>query len=214
MISSYSGETGAGYSDNPLYGPFVREDAPYLESSIEAFFLKMEEVVHSVIFIYLGKERFSKDFLNTRQVQFFLGQFDHSINPFQSVVTYGIRFRHTFYDQAFDFSELGLPYRIKVQSNKTEWIPYVVYKFSDEIKATLELIGGKEDYRKISDDNQFKAIALALKGSSNFGSWKLVTKFYEKNYQDRLKRKSDGSSFPFDSVETKRIQLSTGMDQF
>ena len=55
-------ETGAGYSDNPLYGPFVREDAPYLESSIEAFFLKMEEVVHSVIFIYLGKERFSKDF--------------------------------------------------------------------------------------------------------------------------------------------------------
>ena len=77
-ISSYSGETGAGYSDNPLYGPFVREDAPYLESSIEAFFLKMEEVVHSVIFIYLGKERFSKDFLNTRQVQFF---WDNSIIP-------------------------------------------------------------------------------------------------------------------------------------
>ena len=211
-ISSYSGETGAGYSDNPLYGPFIREDAPYMESSIEAFFLK-DGGSGAFSYLYLfGEGKVFEGLPEYKTSSILLGQFDHSINPFQSVVTYGIRFRHTFYDQAFDFSELGLPYRIKVQSNKTECIPYVVYKFSDEIKATLELIGGKEDYRKISDDNQFKAIALALKGSSNFGSWKLATKFYEKNYQDRLKRKSDGSLFSFDSVETKRIQLSIGMD--
>ena len=37
-IPSYSGEFGVGYSDNPLYGPFVREDAVHLETSLEAFF--------------------------------------------------------------------------------------------------------------------------------------------------------------------------------
>ena len=38
-IPSYSGEMGGGYSDNPLYGPYLREEAAFLESSIEAFYL-------------------------------------------------------------------------------------------------------------------------------------------------------------------------------
>ena len=38
-VPSYSGEIGIGYSDNPLYGPFVRQDTSFLETSLEAFFI-------------------------------------------------------------------------------------------------------------------------------------------------------------------------------
>jgi hypothetical protein len=36
---SYTFETGVGFSDNPLYGPFVQEDATFWENSLEGFYL-------------------------------------------------------------------------------------------------------------------------------------------------------------------------------
>ena len=38
-IPSYSGEMGGSCLDNPLYGPYLGEEATFLESSIEAFYL-------------------------------------------------------------------------------------------------------------------------------------------------------------------------------
>ena len=37
-IPSYTLESGVGFSNNPLYGPFVQQEATYLETSLEVFF--------------------------------------------------------------------------------------------------------------------------------------------------------------------------------
>ena len=81
---------------------------------------------------------------------------------------FGFRLRHTYYDQGFDFSELGLPFSMSVQSNKSEFIPYCSTNLSNELSATIEVITGTEDFKTITDDNKDSGFSIQIKGTPDF----------------------------------------------
>lgn len=207
-ISSYSGETGAGYSDNPLYGPFIHQEAAYVESSLEAFFLREGDSEYFT-YLYLFGEGKAFDALPEHKTStIILGQFEHAYTPDGSAQSYGFRLRQVYYDQGFDFSELGLPNSMNVRSNKSEFIPYLSKKFSEQLKITIQLAKGLEDFKVITDDNSDTGISLSLDGSTDYLDWKLESEFTEKKYKERPKRNGDGSLLSTESLLTKRMGLS------
>ena len=168
-IPSYSGEMGGGYSDNPLYGPYLREEAAFLESSIEAFYLGQGKPENFTYFYFYGEGKAFEDLPENKTSSILLGQFDHAHTPTDSPRTLGIRIRHTYYNQGFDFSELGLPYSMEVKSNKSEVTPYLSHQWSQNSKGTLEFSLGKEDFASIQDDNREWKVSLTYDG--DFGPW-------------------------------------------
>lgn len=201
-LPSYSGDLGVGYSDNPLYGPFLREDSYYIESSLEAFFLRQGQPEYFTYFYLYGEGKAFRDLPEIKSTSFLIGQFDHAYSPEGSSTTYGIRLRHVYYNQGFDFSELGLPYSMKMTSNKSEVIPYFSYNWSEEVSGSLEFLVGEEDFAEITDDNQDYKISLSTKGT--FGSFdlKFNASVQEKHYRERKKRYQDGSIMSEEKLTT------------
>lgn len=212
-IPSYSGEFGVGYSDNPLYGPFVREDAVHLETSLEAFFMKQANTEHfSYIYLY-GNGKVFEELSDHESSSIFLGQFDHAYTPLGTSQSYGLRLRHTYYDQGFDFSELGLPYSMRVRSNRSELIPYLSKKFSDQIKGTIELTQGFEDFKTIKDDNSDTSMVASISGKSEAIDWKITGGFTQKKYKTRPMRNADGSLLSAKSLRTEKTDLSVRIEK-
>jgi hypothetical protein len=212
-IPSYSGKNGIGYSDNPLYGPFIREDAAYYDSSLEAFFLRdgnPEQFTYAYLF---GEGKLFEELPEHESTLILLGQFEHAYTPENSSQTYGIRLRHTYYDQGFDFSDLGLPYSMQIRSHKSECIPYLSQRFSELLTATIELAKGQENFKEVTDDNKEQGVTFSIKGSPNVVDWKLESEIINKEYKERPKRNWDGSLMSNDSLETRKVMISIELEK-
>ena len=72
-IPSYSGEIGAGYSDNPLYGPYLREEASFLETSVEAFYLAQSKPENFTYFYFFGEGKAFEDLTENKTSGILLG---------------------------------------------------------------------------------------------------------------------------------------------
>ena len=213
-IPSYSGEFGAGYSDNPLYGPYLREEASFLESSVEAFYLAQSKPENFTYFYFFGEGKVFEDLSENKTSGILLGQFDHAHSPSDSSRTLGLRIRHTYYNQGFDFSELGLPYSMEVKSNKSEVIPYLSHQWSDSAKGTAEFSLGKEDFASIRDDNRDWKVSLTYDGDFRSLELKFNAFLEKKNYKYRLKRKWDGEVLSNETMGTTKRGLSLQLKKF
>ena len=152
-IPSYTFETGVGFSDNPLYGPFVQEEATFWENSLEGFYL-IESQPEFFTYLYLyGEGKMYEELAEQNTNSIYLGQFEHAYTPIESSHTYGFRIRYTYYNQAFDFSELGLP-SFSVTSDKSEIIPYFSHNTSKNLTIIIEILLANEDFKSITDDNE------------------------------------------------------------
>ena len=206
-LPSYTLELGIGFSDNPLYGPFLQEEATFWENSLEGFFL-IESLPEYFTYLYLYREgKIYEELPDPKTSSIYLGQFEHAYTPSGSNHTYGFRIRYTHYDQGFDFSDLGLPYSISIQSDKTEIIPYLSAEISTNLSATVEILLGREDFQKITDDNEETGISLEFEGSFDFFRWKFQSEYVEKKYEERSRRDWDATVMA-GILETERVNLS------
>ena len=178
---SYSGEIGVGYSDNPLYGPYIQNDSSYLESSLEGFFMRQVDPQQFTYFYFYGEGKVFEELPEIQSTSILLGQFDHAYTPGGSTSTYGFRLRHVYYNQGFDFSELGLPYSMKMTSNKSEVIPYLSLELLEDLTSSIEIHAGKEDFAEVTEDNRDYKISFLLKGSSGSIDWQINATGQEKN---------------------------------
>ena len=206
-IPSYTIESGIGFSDNPLFGPFIQQEATYWENSLEGFFL-IESKPEFFTYLYLyGEGKIFEELPEQKSSAIYLGQFEHAYTPNSTDQTFGIRLRYTNYDQGFDFSELGLPYSMSIQSKKSEIIPYFSNRFSENLTATIEISVGTEDFKTISDDNNEKGISFSLEGSNESFNWNVQTEYLEKEYDERPKRNWDASILVGTTLETEKVNL-------
>ena len=84
-------------------------------------------------FYFFADGKFFEELSNHKLNSVILGQFEHAYTPENSTDTYGARIRHTYYDQGFDFSELGLPLLNECTGQQIEIIPYFSRKLSNDI---------------------------------------------------------------------------------
>ena len=154
------------------------------------------------------RDRIYEELTEHKTTSIYLGQFEHAYTPTGSKETYGFRLRHTFYDQGFDFSELGLPYSLSVQSNNSEMYAYLSNKFSDELTTVIEFSLGSENFREITDDNKDKGISVAVKGTPDFLNWTLETEYLQKKYKERSKRNWDAALISGGELETEKLNFS------
>ena len=203
---SYTFETGVGFSDNPLYGPFVQEEATFWENSLEGFYL-IESQPEFFTYLYLyGEGKIFEELPEHNTNSIYLGQFEHAYTPSGSSHTYGFRIRYTYYNQAFDFSELGLPYSLSVTSDKSEIIPYLSHNISNNITVIMEILLANEDFKSITDDNEDVGISLILKGVPDILNWKFQSEYIEKKYQERSKRDWNGNNME-GILKTEKVNL-------
>jgi hypothetical protein len=213
-IPSFSGRLGIGYSDNPMYGPYVREEAGYLEMESELFVLRQGSP-NSLTYLYLFGEGKRFDGLPEYELSgILLAQAEHTYVTDDSVNSYGLRLRHTYYDQAFDFSDLGLPYSMQVQSNKSEIIPHLSHRFSDKVTAKIEVSGGSEKFDDPSENNEDQQLRLALE-------WQATEKLSLEgkvsgrsvDYKTRGRRESDGTLLPDGKLETEKLGFALAVER-
>ena len=179
-----------------------------MENSLEGFFLiQTKPEYFSYLYLY-GEGKIYEELTEHKTTSIYLGQFEHAYTPTGSKETYGFRLRHTFYDQGFDFSELGLPYSLSVQSNNSEMYAYLSNKFSDELTTVIEFSLGSENFREITDDNKDKGISVAVKGTPDFLNWTLETEYLQKKYKERSKRNWDAALISGGELETEKLNFS------
>jgi hypothetical protein len=56
-LPSVSASVGFGVSDNPMYGPYVRESSTYIEFETESFFLKQSNPDYLKLFLFLRRRK-------------------------------------------------------------------------------------------------------------------------------------------------------------
>ena len=213
-IPSFSAKLGLGYSDNPMYGPYVRDESGYLEMETELFLLRQGSPNY-LTYLYLFGEGKRFDALPEYDLSgILLAQAEHTYVTDDSSNSFGLRLRHTYYDQAFDFSDLGLPYSMQVQSNKSEVIPHLSHRFSDKITGKLEISCGSERFDDPSENNSDQQIRVAL-------DWRLTDKLNLEaklagrsvNYEAREKREADGSLVPDGNLKTDKIGFALTLER-
>jgi hypothetical protein len=203
---SLSAKFGVGYSDNPMYGPYIREESAYIEMESELFLLRQGSPNY-LTYLYLFGEGKHFDGLPQYDLSgILLAQAEHTYVTDNASNSFGLRLRHTYYDQAFDFSDLGLPYSMQIQSNKSEMIPHLSHRFSDNITAKIEVSAGSERFDDPSENNSDQQIRVAL-------DWQLTEKLNLEaklsgrsvDYDAREKREADGSLLPDGKLETNKV---------
>ena len=209
---SYTFETGVGFSDNPLYGPFVQEEATFWENSLEGFFLIESQPEFFTYLYFFGEAKIYEELPSNMENSIFLGQFEHAYTPTKSRYTLGFRLRHTHYNQGFDVSDLGLPYSLNIKSDRSEMIPYLTKEIAGNMTATLEILMAQEDFKSITDDNEDQGISLILKGSPDFLNWKFQSDYIEKQYKERARRNWD-SSMMEGILKTEKVNLALTLEK-
>ena len=213
-IPSLSYKLGFGYSDNPMYGPYVREESGYLEMESELFVLRQGSP-NSLTYLYLFGDGKWFDGLPEYDLSgILLAQAEHTYVTDDSANSFGLRLRHTYYDQAFDFSDLGLPYSMQVQSNKSEVIPHLSHRLSDQLTAKIEVSGGNERFDDPSENNSDQQIRVAL-------DWQATEKLNIEGkvsgraveYKGRGRRESDGTLLPAGKLETEKTGLALAIER-
>ena len=213
-IPSFSYKLGFGYSDNPMYGPYVREESGYLEMESELFVLRQGSS-NALTYLYLfGDGKWFEGLPEYDLSGILMAQAEHTYVTDDSANSFGLRLRHTFYDQAFDFSDLGLPYSMQVQSNKSEVIPHLSHRFTDKVTAKIEVSAGSERFDDPSENNSDQQLRIAL-------DWQVTEKVNLESkisgrsvdYDARRRRASDGSLMTDGKLETEKLGLAFSIER-
>ena len=213
-VPSFSAKLGFGYSDNPMYGPYVREKSGYLEMESELFLLHQGSS-NSLTYLYLFGDGKWFDGLPEYDLSgILLAQAEHTYVTDDSANSFGLRLRHTYYDQAFDFSDLGLPYSMQVRSNKSEVIPHLSHRFSDKGTAKIEVSGGRDRFDDPSENNSDQQLRVGLEwqATEKLGvAGKLSGRAVD--YKARGRRESDGTLLTEGKLETEKLGLALSIER-
>ena len=208
-LPSVSASVGFGVSDNPMYGPYIRESSTYMEFETESFLLRQANPDYLSYFYFYGE---GKRFLEVDQHKLsgiLLVQGEHSYRPKNSPGSGGLKLRHTYYDQAFDFSDLGLPFSMQVQSNKSEIIPHFGYQLTPKIKLSAETAFGIDRYDNPSENNSDQKIQVNLTAKQSEQTTLHARIFHHSiRYDERKKKDGDGTNLLEGNLQTKKIGIS------
>ena len=208
-LPSVSASVGFGVSDNPMYGPYIQESSTYMEFETESFLLRQANPDYLSYFYFYGE---GKRFLEVDEHKLsgiLLVQGEHSYRPKNSPGSGGLKLRHTYYDQAFDFSDLGLPFSMQVQSNKSEIIPHFGYQLNPKIKLSAETAFGIDRYDNPSENNSDQKIQVNLTAKQSEQTT-LHAKIFRHTirYVERKKKDGDGTNLSDGNLQTKKTGVS------
>jgi dihydroneopterin aldolase len=208
-LPSVSASVGFGVSDNPMYGPYIRESSTYMEFETESFLLRQANPDYLSYFYFYGE---GKRFLEVDEHKLsgiLLVQGEHSYRPKNSPGSGGLKLRHTYYDQAFDFSDLGLPFSMQVQSNKSEIIPHFGYQLTPKIKLSAETAFGVDRYDNPSENNSDQKIQVDLTAKQSEQTTLHAKIFHHTiRYIERQRKDGDGTNLPEGNLQTKKTGVS------
>ena len=204
-LPSISVSLGFGFSDNPMYGPYIRESSGYTEIETESFLMRQSDPDYLSYLYFYGEGKRFFDLPDYKLSGILLLQGEHTYKPKKSNRSFGLKLRHTYYDQAFDFSDLGLPFSMQVQSNKSEIIPHFEYRINSTTKLSIEGSQGLEKYDTPSENNEDQQIQASIKWMQNKNyTWK--GRFFNRwvQYDERVKKNADGSSINNEILDTSK----------
>jgi dihydroneopterin aldolase len=208
-LPSVSASVGFGVSDNPMYGPYIREPSTYMEFETESFLLRQVDPDYLSYFYFYGE---GKRFLEVDQHKLsgiLLVQGEHSYRPKNSSGSGGLKLRHTYYDQAFDFSDLGIPFSMQVQSNKSEIIPHFSYQLTPKIKLSAESAFGIDRFDNPSENNSDQKIQVDLTAKQSEQTTLHARIFHHSiRYDERRRKDGDGTNLSEGNLQTKKTGIS------
>jgi dihydroneopterin aldolase len=208
-LPSVSASVGFGVSDNPTYGPYARESSTYIELETESFFLKQSNPDYLSYFYFYGEGKRYLEVNDHKLSGVLLVQGEHSYRPKNSSGSGGVKLRHTYYDQAFDFSDLGLPFSMQVQSNKSEIIPHFGYQLTSKVKLSAETAFGIDRYDNPSENNSDQKIQVDLTAKQSEQTTLHAKIFHHTiRYVERKKKDGDGTNFSEGNLKTKKLGIS------
>ena len=208
-LPSVSASVGFGVSDNPMYGPYIRESSTYMEFETESFLLRQANPNYLSYFYFYGEGKRFLEVDDHKLSGILLVQGEHSYRPKNSPRSGGLKLRHTYYDQAFDFSDLGLPFSMQVQSNKSEIIPHFGYQLTPKIKLSAETAFGIDRYDNPSENNSDQKIQVNLTAKHSEQTT-LHAKIFRHTirYVERKKKDGDGTNLSDGNLQTKKTGVS------
>ena len=208
-LPSFSTSVGFGVSDNPMYGPYVRHSSSYLEFEAESFLLRQSNPDYLTYFYFYGEGKRFLEVNDHKLSGILLVQGEHSYRPKNSSVSGGIKLRHTYYDQAFDFSDLGLPFSMQVQSNKSEVIPHFGYQLTSKTKLSAETAFGTDRYENPSENNSDQKIQVDLTAKQSEHTTLYAKIFHHTiRYVERKRKDGDGTNLSTGNLKTKKTGVS------
>jgi dihydroneopterin aldolase len=180
-----------------------------MEFEAESFLLRQADPDYLSYFYFYGE---GKRFLEVDQHKLsgiLLVQGEHSYRPKNSPGSGGLKLRHTYYDQAFDFSDLGLPFSMQVQSNKSEIIPHFGFQLTPKIKLSAETAFGIDRYDNPSENNSDQKIQVNLTAKQSEQTTLHAKIFHHSiRYDERKKKDGDGTNLLEGNLQTKKIGIS------
>lgn len=205
-------ETAVGYADNPLYANYQPQGSAFGFLGIEALSMSQASSVHQLLLYFLGEGKKYTDLRNQDLAGMMIGQIDYSFNPAASSFGYGLRIQHTYFDQGMDFSEIGLPYRMKVVSNRSGIRPRINWQLNESLKSELEVGFEQEVYQSINDTSEDLLMAMKLSGEVD-ERWKWKTGFAAKNtnFKHRNPKTADGN-VTGSKLTAKIVEASTSIE--
>ena len=208
-LPSVSASVGFGVSDNPMYGPYIRESSTYMEFETESFLLRQANTDYLSYFYFYGEGKRFLEVDDHKLSGILLVQGEHSYRPKNSPGSGGLKLRHTYYDQAFDFSDLGLPFTMQVQSNKSEIIPHFGYQLTPKIKLSAETAFGVDRYDNPSENNSDQKIQVDLTAKQSEQTTLHAKIFHHTiRYIERKKKDGDGINLSDGNLQTKKTGVS------
>jgi dihydroneopterin aldolase len=208
-LPSVSASVGFGVSDNPMYGPYIRESSTYMEFETESFLLRQANTDYLSYFYFYGEGKRFLEVDDHKLSGILLVQGEHSYRPKNSPGSGGLKLRHTYYDQAFDFSDLGLPFSMQVQSNKSEIIPHFGYQLTPKIKLSAETAFGIDRYDNPSENNSDQKIQVNLTAKhSEQTTLHAKILHHTIRYIERKKKDGDGINLSDGNLQTKKTGVS------
>ncbi len=197
---------GGGLHTNPMQGPFVREKAGYVTTSIDSFLLRMGED-SSVFYLYIfGEGSHYEGIPSLELAGIALAQAEYSRTFSSSGLTAGLRARHVYYDLAFDLTEnLDAPFSLTVQSNKTEVRPFLAFPVGEKLSGGIEVAAARDVFAETSENYKEKEFRTFLKWRGKQDSTaELALAATWMDYDSRVRRMADG--WPLDGLlETKTV---------
>ena len=208
-LPSVSASVGFGVSDNPMYGPYIRESRTYMEFETESFLLRQANPDYLSYFYFYGEGKRFLDVDDHKLTGILLLQAEHSYRPNSSPRSWGAKLRHTYYDQAFDFSDLGIPFSMQVQSNKSEIIPHFGYQLTPKIKLSTETAFGIDRYDNPSENNSDQKIQIDLTAKqSEQTTLHAKISHHTIRYVERKRKDGEGTNLSGGNLKTEKTGFS------
>lgn len=186
--------SGVGYADNPLYANYNATGSAFGFLDLETFSLDQGNPQYDLLIYFFAEGKKFTDLGHEDVSGLALGQIDYSFSPTSSSVAYGLRLQHTYYDQGMDFSELDLPYRMKITSNRSAIHPRIEWHGRNDLSAVLDLGFEQEGYANIEDESMDFQMTLEFSGGiTDNWEWTTALKGKETKYKDRRPKTESGA---------------------